>query len=160
MNEDILVDPEDRHFLEEHTWGIRSTGHGRIYVSKTSSRTQGQTPLYLHRMILGLEIGDRRQVDHINGNPLDNRRANLRLCNARQNGQNIQRVFGASRFKGVSWDITHKRWTAACWGNGKRLFKRTFRSEIEAAKAYDSAAILHFGEFACTNKDLGLLVES
>lgn len=92
-------------------------------------------------------------IDHINHDGLDNRRANIRVVTHQQNMWNSRAVGGTSKFKGVH--ISRKRWIATA-ARGK---VGSYSSEIEAALAYDAAAIAHFGEFAATNASLGLLPE-
>ena len=116
--------------------------------------------MYLHRLITGAtkrtEI-----VDHINGNIYDNRRENLRIGNKSDNGSNLRHlpIHNTSGFKGVHYDKVNKKWRARIQVYGKGIHLGRFKDKIDAAKAYDEAAIKYFGEFACTNKDLGLLKE-
>lgn len=98
-------------------------------------------------------------MDHINGNPLDNRRSNLRICSAQGNQRNRRKPKGRSGLKGVSWDSERKKWIAECYVDKRCVLKRRFNSKIEAAKAYDDAASRWFGAFACTNKAMGRLEE-
>lgn len=122
-------------------------------------RKHGKT-MYLHRLIMGAtkrtEI-----VDHINGNIYDNRRENLRIGNKSTNGSNLRHlpIHNTSGFKGVAFDKVNNKWRAQIQVNGKSIKIGRFKDKIDAAKAYDEAAIKYFGEFACTNKDLGLLKE-
>jgi hypothetical protein len=91
-------------------------------------------------------------VDHINGNGLDNRRANLRLCTLVENNRNTQKRRGCvSEFKGVTYRPSrNKPWLAkVCVG--KTSYSRSLATELEAALAYDEMAKKHFGEFAKLN---------
>lgn len=100
------------------------------------------------------------QVDHINRNTLDNRRANLRLATNQQNqfNQKLSKA-NTSGFKGVAFQkhSPTKPWRAFVSVDKKKKHIGYFSTPIEAAKAYDEAAIKHYGEYAATNKDLGLL---
>lgn len=113
---------------------------------------------YLHRVIMGA-IKRTEIVDHINGNIYDNRRENLRIGNKSENNINLRHLprHNSSGFKGVHYDKVNNKWRARIQVNGKHIHLGRFIDKIEAAKAYDEAAIKYFGEFACTNKDLGLL---
>jgi hypothetical protein len=105
----------------------------------------------MHRFILGYPND---QVDHVNHDTLDNRRCNLRVVTQSQNMANAGlRKASITGFKGVS--VLDRFFVATLCG--KHL--GTFRTAIEAALSYDSAAVAHFGEFACTNASLGLLPE-
>lgn len=106
----------------------------------------------MHRVIMGLP---ERQwlVDHINGNRLDNRRANLRLVTERQNKWNASRQLrGSSQFKGVSYYRRLGLWHARIHLATKTVSLGYFKDELAAARAYDDAARVHFGEFARLNR--------
>lgn len=94
------------------------------------------------------EIVDAPEVDHRNGDRVDNRRANLRAATHLQNCQNA-RPKGQSRFKGVS--RYRERWHARIKVPGRRIDLGSFHDEESAARAYDVAAREHFGEFARLN---------
>lgn len=91
-------------------------------------------------------------IDHINGCPSDNRIENLREATRAQNGANMRVRGGSSRFKGVTWHKPTKKWRAYTRVHGKRTSLGYFTSELEAAKAYNEAAVRYFGEFAKLNK--------
>lgn len=91
-------------------------------------------------------------TDHINGNGLDNRRANLREATSVQNACN--RRLGSkntSGFKGVSWKAASKKWVARIKTHGKATHLGYFSTPQEAARAYDAAARELHGEFARLN---------
>jgi hypothetical protein len=88
-------------------------------------------------------------VDHVNGNGLDNRRANIRPATRSQNGANRRKTIGESKFKGVCRHCGG--WRATIGLNNRKLSLGTFRTEEEAARAYDAAAKEHFGEYARLN---------
>lgn len=121
--------------------------HSRGYVCRT---THGKT-IMMHRIISGARPG--QVVDHVNNNPLDNRRSNLRACYQVENTWNCPPVKNKlrGRLKGVSWSKKAKKWEARIRVYGKLLFLGYYGTEEEGARAYDSAAISHFGEFAWLN---------
>ena len=95
----MLVDKEDQWILDRQNWYIGTSG----YVQRPLNFSDGKRRTVLfHRLICGLRKGDKRQVDHINGNKLDNRRVNLRICTRRQNHYNQQhRRANKTGYRGV-----------------------------------------------------------
>lgn len=118
-----------------------------------------------HRLIWAIKTGEwlssEYDVDHINGNRADNRWINLRKSVRFQNGRNRkQSTANTSGFKGVVRNYeskTGQRWIAQLRVGGKSLYLGYFDNPVDAAIAYDQAAVVHHGEFARTNKSLGLL---
>lgn len=93
------------------------------------------------------------QVDHIDGNGLNNQRSNLRIATHLQNQRNRQHMNknNSSGYRGVTWCKGAGRWMAQLSLNYKHVHLGLFDSPIDAAIAYDHAVIEHFGEFASTN---------
>jgi hypothetical protein len=142
---DAIVDEQDYDNLVSYQWrAIR--GLRTCYAV----RNEGEKLIKMHRQILS--CCDGLMVDHINHNGLDNRRSNLRICTASQNQQNRQPSnYGKSRYKGVCWHSGKKKWRAAIVLDGRSIHIGYYDYEIDAAVAYDDAAIELFGEFACLN---------
>jgi hypothetical protein len=140
-----LIDTADN--LLACGFGWRKIGNGYVQASR------GDFTIYLHRLIAG--AGPKDYVDHINGDPLDNRSANLRLCNASQNhanrGADRRRLGSTSRHKGVSWDKRRSKWVAHVHVDGRTRYLGRYASEDEAALAYNAAAVEAWGEFARLN---------
>jgi hypothetical protein len=123
-----VFDDEDAD-QTDHRWYMVDGYVGR------SVRVDGRRrSLRLHREILGLAVGDPRHTDHINRDPLDNRRANLRIVTAAQNNQNLGLRGGSSRYRGVSLFARTGRWRAECTLNGKNHHLGYFDSEDEAGE--------------------------
>jgi len=109
--------------------------------------TRGGTTIYLHRFIIGALAA--QLVDHINGDGLDNRRANLRIATRAQNCANAF-YRNKTGYRGVYANSTN-RYRASIWIDGKRIELGNYRSPIAAALAYDAAARQAHGEFARLN---------
>ena len=106
----------------------------------------------MHRQIMKAPKG--MVVDHIDGNGLNNRRSNLRICTPRQNQWNrcpLKTRKQTSPFKGVQYPTGKSRPYARIQYNGKTIHIGVFDSEVEAAQAYDRKAVELFGEFAYLN---------
>jgi len=125
----------------------------QFYAGRNITLPNGkQTTQRLHRVVLRRVLGRvlkrGEQVDHINGDGLDNTRANLRLATPSQNGANRDmNKSNKSGVKGVSWYKPTSKWVATISINGKRKSLGYFTSLAEAETAYLTAAALHHGEF-------------
>ncbi|HBZ17536.1 MAG TPA: Fis family transcriptional regulator [Pantoea sp.] len=90
-----------------------------------------------------------QELDHINGDKLDNRIINLRLATRSQNNSNVLlRADNSSGYKGVSWQLPNRKWVARISINRKRITLGFFATKEEAAKAYRLASIQYHGEFS------------
>ncbi len=95
-----------------------------------------QHTYFMHRELLGLKHGDERQVDHINRDPLDNRRSNLRIVTHSENHQNLGAYKGSSStYRGVWFDARREMWQAEAKLDGVKFWIGSFECEEEAAKA-------------------------
>lgn len=144
----VIVNDDDYNRLASFQWYF-GRYRGREYAF---ARPDGRKTIYMHTMLLGKVRGF--EIDHRNGNGLDNRRENLRHVTPAQNQANQRRTRGRSKFKGVTWDSIMNRWAARIYPAGKSKRLGRFKTEIEAAKAYDAAAVEVWGEYAATNADL------
>lgn len=127
-----LVDPDDAH-LAVYRWSLNDGGYAVRYVARGDGRYRQER---MHRIILGLAPGDPRQVDHINGRRLDNRRANLRIVTTQQQSQNMAAHSDArSPYRGVSWFRPHGKWCAKACIAGTHYHIGYYDDELEAAEA-------------------------
>lgn len=152
-----IVDDDLYPQLSQYKWSaIKGGKNGLWYASRSvlvGPRKGGKRiTYYLHREVLGLSKGDGLSVDHINGDGLDNRRANLRVATQQQNRFNQTRSSGASKFKGVCWEPNSGIWKAAIWKDRRIFHLGRFRDERDAALAYNAAAVRMFGDFAHLNE--------
>ena len=138
---EILLDPQDAH-LWSLPWYVTNGG----YIRRNFVDTQGRRRYeLLHRLIVGAPAG--AVVDHVNGNTLDNRRCNLRVCSQTENTLN-RRMHRNNRLgvKGVY--KSRNRFCAQIRVGGKKLNLGSYRTVEEAKSAYDAAAVRFHGEYA------------
>jgi hypothetical protein len=154
---EAMVDDEDAPIALMHKWHAvpryRKDGSLSVVYANTAlpDGNGGQIKTSLHRLLMGAN-GSTEYVDHIDHDGLNCQRSNLRLVNGTQNqGNRRRRIDGSSRYKGVIWQSDHKSWRAAIKTYGKCRFLGYFKSEEDAARAYDAAAIAYFGDCAHTN---------
>ena len=145
-----LVDDEDYEWLRRWKWYAVVKERGRVCAMRRGHRQGKNTTIYMHSEIVGAKPG--QQVDHRNGDALDNRRGNLRACPNAQNSQNRRANTGrSSKYKGVCWNKARGKWQAEICIDWKKKYLGRFDTEREAALAYDAAGRELFGEFARLN---------
>src|SRR3990167_7768846 len=161
-----IVDPDIVDELKKYSWCIHRKANGHyVHVYRNEQRKDGRwRRIKLTHHVMGLPKAG-CGWDHANGNNLDNRRCNLREATQRQNSQNmrVRRIHNrqrpkTSKYKGVSFSLIHKRyiptkpWRSRIRLNGELINIGWFKTEEEAAIAYNNAASKYFGEFACLNE--------
>jgi hypothetical protein len=140
-----IVDDIDFPTLNKYKWSF----HGK-YAHRVEIIGGKQKHIYMHRDIMAFPVGC--DIDHINGNKLDNRKSNLRICTRSQNNANMGKPSNnTSGYKGVSWDKRANKWVARLNSNGKLQWSKHFDNKIDAAKAYNSVILEVFGQFAKLN---------
>lgn len=143
-----LVDEADLRALRFYRWHVRKNASGNIYAA--SRKHHDGKVLFMHRFLMKASPGS--EVDHIDGNGLNNQRSNLRICTHKENMRNRKVTGkGSSRFKGVHLCPQTGRWHARITVDGKKLHLGRFARQAEAAAAYNRAARTHYGKFAKVN---------
>ena len=140
-----LVDAADVPLIEGYRW-IGRCGNGE-YVR--SSERKGVKPVYLHRLIMGVQDDPSKQVDHIHDDPLDNRRGKLQITSQSANVQKSVRRPPRSGYRGVS--SVDGRFRAQINVAGECVYLGRFDTAEEAAEAYNKAAREHYGATAFQN---------
>lgn len=142
-----IVDDADYDKLTQYSWCVNAQGYAVRGYRQNGVIHQER----MHRAVVG-DACVGFEVDHINGNRLDNRRSNLRIATRAQNAANISTVPHSSKYRGVRKAKGRKVWTARICVNRKEVHLGQYKKEIDAAKAYNKAAIKYFGDFARLNK--------
>lgn len=142
----VLVDDEDVQLIQKHRWLIANTGYAVTYLYPP-----GRTVCVLmHRLIMRATAG--LVCDHIDGNKLDNRKTNLRLCKQSQNAKNrVGRRDSKSGIKGVHWLEGRRLWEVQIRADERRVTVGRFKDLEQAKRAYNEAALKYHGEFARLN---------
>jgi hypothetical protein len=151
------ISKEDFAKVGQFRWSTYSGRTAKLYV-RTSGlhNVEGKKRhIYLSHLVVG-GVPSGMAVDHINGDALDNRRENLRLCNDNQNQFNRGKTKkNSSGYKGVSTVSPQKgqpvKYRAELKANGKRFQSRRYLRAEDAARAYNEFAKEHHGEFAYLN---------
>jgi hypothetical protein len=151
-----VVDVEDWDKVRPYNWHA-ALHNGVPYAARTihervpySGPTRKGKTVLLHCAISGIDSSS--DVDHRDRNTLNNKRDNLRVATRSQNYANQKvRSTNTSGFKGVNWSKSHRAWCARICVNYKRVNLGDFSTAEDAARAYNTAAQHHFGEFAKLN---------
>ncbi len=140
------IDNEEYDALSKYKWYVAKRGYG-FYAQRIIKGRAVQ----IHRVVMKAKKGE--EIDHINGDTLDNRKKNLRIVNRSQNEWNRDKQKNnTSGFKGVSWNKRANKWFASIYKNSQQIYLGLFEDKEEAAKAYNQAATKYHGKFALLNK--------
>lgn len=147
-NKYALVDDDIFEQLSKYRWFLDKGGYAvrQVYEKGSGRANRKVSDWKMHRLVTDAPKGT--QVDHINGNRLDNRRENLRLCNQSGNSCNSKtRVDNKSGFRGVSWNKQRNKWKVTIQ-KGNQIYHGGFYIELaDAAGASLGLRILLHGEF-------------
>lgn len=139
-----VVDDEDFDRLSHFRWWAMEPKPGRFYATTALNIDGKRKFILMHRMILSPRQD--QLIDHKNGDGLDNRRTNLRICGFSGNSANSRRPGVKGTYK-----ARNGKWAARIYSRGVKKYLGTFDSRNSAGLAYDAAARDIFGEFACPN---------
>lgn len=152
QNKVALVDDEDYEYLNQWHWHLT----GISYAARGTFKKGIAKTVRMHNAIMNPPEG--MVVDHIDHNGLNNQRSNLRICSRKENRRNQRGFFNSkSIYKGVAFGIDRRNKNeytyikAKIRFDGKVINLGNFKTEKDAAIAYDKAAMEHYGEFACLN---------
>ena len=156
------ISAEDYDLVDGVNWCIWEK-NGIPYIARQVYIEGKQKRVFLHHLILERIHGLRNTwpkglvCDHIDGDGTNSNRENLRRCTNAENHRNAKLYArNTSGYKGVSYDTRLGKWVADISVDGQRIYLGSFNTPEAVAQAYDIAAINYHGEFARTNKDLGL----
>jgi hypothetical protein len=147
------VDDADFRWLSQWNWyfGIPRSGKGKPHAYRQIGPAKKRISILMHRLIMGV-TNPKVQVDHINGDALDNRRGNLRLCSNQQNNFNKgRRKDNSSGFIGVRWHKRAQKWNARISLDGKEKSLGLYASIFDAIDARDKAVAESHGAFGKLN---------
>jgi hypothetical protein len=148
---EAIVDDEDYQDLIRWKWFANDTG-GKYRPARNGPRSEkNRAKIYMYRQIMGFPVD--MEVDHINGDPLDNRRGNLRVCGRVQNANNrSKQANNTTGYKGVSLDSRVGRFVVRIKDrSGRYKYIGEYETAKDAAHVYDFAAQLFHGQFAKLN---------
>lgn len=144
QGEFAVIDTDDYPLVASRTWML-SKGYAVTEMSRRS--TTPRRRILMHHLI----IGEKRMVDHRDGDGLNNRRNNLRTCTPQQNLQNMRPKANHLPYKGIYFNKKTRRYQAQITLDYKKRFLGRFDNPLSAAIAYDREALKLFGEFARLN---------
>ncbi|MHC4500757.1 MAG: HNH endonuclease [Planctomycetota bacterium] len=146
-----IINPDDYPRLAKYKWHANKN-RDTFYAQRKLwlPKTKREITIKMHRQIIN--VPDNLFVDHINGNGLDNRKANLRPATHSQNACNIPKYkTSRSTYKGVTWHKPKQKWNARIRINRNTISLGYFHNETDAAREYDNAARKYHGQFASLN---------
>jgi hypothetical protein len=148
-----IVDDEDYEYLNQWKWYANEWKRGKHYAVRNVRKNKKYIGYESMHRLLSNNNDKKLVTDHINGNTLDNRKSNLRICSISENCKNrIVQKNNKTGFKGVRYIKDSNKYRAEIFNNGRHYSLGFFIDPIDAAKAYNAAALKYHGEFANLNK--------
>lgn len=140
-----LVDDEDYGKLSKYKWHANHDNKGKFYADRSTFKgIKGEFERKMHRLIMDCPKG--KEIDHIDGNGLNNQKSNLRVCTHAQNMKNmIAHKDSRSGLRGVS--PSGKKWQVRITNNYKEKYIGTYNSKLEAYQAYCDACTKYHGDY-------------
>lgn len=137
-----IIDADDLEKVLKHHWNMSKKG----YIYSKFMENKISKIVYIHRLVLGVK--DKRIVDHINGNPLDNRKCNLRIVSRLENVWNHKEfITNTSGFTGIKKNKKGKEWSAFIGYKNKYIHLGSFDNKQDAINARKTAEIKYYGEY-------------
>jgi len=148
-----IIDDDDFLRIGSLKWCASCADPKKAYAVKRNPNQHISSLLMMHREIFGYPLNG-YEVDHINGNRLDNRKCNLRFVSRMENNGNARKASHgkSSKYKGVSYDKKRQKYEAYITKKDRKIHLGMFICEKDAAKAYNAEAITYFGEHAKLNE--------
>lgn len=138
------IDKQDLPKISNYTWRLQGRGYIKAKINKKD--------VYLHRFVMNA-TNPKDIIDHINNDPLDNTKRNLRFTDILHNSYNRQKkAKSSSKYKGVSFNKKENKWVAYIKTNGIKYNLGFYMKEKDAAREYNKHAKLLFGKFCRLNK--------
>lgn len=142
---EAIIDVSDVSLIDNFNWCVQKSARS-VYAVRSERRNGKQRTIFMHRVIMGEPDG--LQVDHEDGNGLNNRRKNLRRATVSQNQQNSRvRLNNKTGFKGVTYHKQNDRYRATIKAHGKQVSLGCYSTPEEAHLAYQKASIKYYGRF-------------
>lgn len=143
-----IIDAEDALLVNQYKWRADKSGNTFYACRGYGSHKLPKKWMIMHRLIMG--AGEGYVVDHINGDGLDNRKSNLRLCTRSENNRHRVNLFPTNKsgVNGVYWAKTQNKWIATININKKQKTLGSFIDKEDAVAARRAAEIEHYGEYA------------
>ena len=140
-----IIDAEDVERVNGYKWHMNGQGYA-------ATRPKGEI-IKLQHLITNVSANYNNQIDHKDRDRLNNRKSNFRFCTQADNAKNsTMPTNNTSGFKGVSWLKNNKKWRARITLDNELISLGLFKDILNAARAYNKAALKYHGEFACLNK--------